>query len=90
MESADVQLDTLPEQMETSQNQTDHLYTSHDAMCDNNYYSNCLYNVADEETDIQLKAMQMDTIMNSTENACTHLDSSTPNRLLESVPSHKK
>ena len=73
--------------MGTSQNQTDHLYTSHDAMCDN--YLNRLYNVAGEETDIQLEAMQIYMIMNSTENACSHLDPSTPNHLLESVPSHE-
>ena len=83
MESADVQLDKSLEQMGSSQNQTDHLYTSHDAKCDD--YFKPAYNATDEEIDIQLEATQMDMIMNSTENACSRLDPSTPNRLIESV-----
>ena len=64
MESADVQLYKLLEQMGSLHNQIDLLYTSHDAMCDD--YCKPAYNAADEEIDIQLEATQMDTITNST------------------------
>ena len=89
MKSTDVHCEQHDELLEcTLQTHTNDLCTSPDAVCENPTHD---IDVSNEEVDTQLEATQMNIVTNSTqlEDACTHSAPATPNRLLESGPSHE-